>query len=170
MPEARNRERSALAAFAPLAKHVLGSKALGCKRRINLAFSFVMSRLAFGVHIWSCFGGKARAILYSVYMRVWRRVAGDPRYQRTRWTDHEIRQQLEVPSFDCFVRRRRLAYLSRLARAQFDALHASLQARTKHGTRLPWVELVVRDLQVLKYVLPDKFGTMPDPSDNLQQW
>lgn len=50
LPEARNRERTPLNAFVPLAKRILWQKSLGRPRRIRLAWSLVTSRLFFGVH------------------------------------------------------------------------------------------------------------------------
>ena len=64
VPEARNREKSAMSYFAPLSKQLLGSTMLGVTRRIKLACSLVMSRLFFGVHTWSHFTGRPRTILY----------------------------------------------------------------------------------------------------------
>eukprot|EP00973_Karenia_brevis_P094489 12422770-Karenia_brevis.AAC.1 len=106
-----------MAAFVPLSRQVLGSKALGWNRRVNLAWSMVMSRLFFGVHVWFNFSGKPHATVNGMYMREWRRIVGDPRYQRTRWSDEEVRELLQVSSLDCSVRRWRLMYMSRLARA-----------------------------------------------------
>lgn len=109
--EARNRERSALAAFAPLATKILGSKMVGLKRRVHLAWALIMSRLFFNVHTWSSVPARARTPLYATYMRVWRRVVNDPRYRReTAWSDEEIKRYLGVPSLDCHLRRRRLLY------------------------------------------------------------
>lgn len=170
VPEARNREKSALTAFAPIAKRILHSIMLGMKRRIRLAWSLVMSRLLFGVHTWSNFNGQARGIIYSVYMRVWRRVAGDPRYCKTRWNDLEVRTLLGVPSLDCYMRQKRLIYLSRLAGAKFDALHAVLQQKGNHGEYLPWVNMLIDDLCVLKNALPGKLESMPDPRQNLDAY
>jgi hypothetical protein len=170
VPEARNRERSAMNSFVPLATRVLGSKMLGVKRRIQLAWSLIMSRLFFGVHTWSTFGGRPRTILYGLYMRVWRRVIGDPRFQKTRWNDLEVRQLLEVPSLDCYARKRRLMYWSRLTRSSFDALHAVLQARNKFGKQLPWIRLLVGDLKVLKSSLPEKLSEMPNPDVDIDAY
>jgi len=168
VPEARNREKSAMSAFAPLSTKVLGSKALSIKRRIGLAWSLVISRLVFGVHTWTEFSGQARRILNNVYMRVWRRVLGDPRFQRTAWIDAEVRNLLGVPSLDCYIRQRRLIYFSRLTRVDFDALHAVLQAKDKFGAKLPWIKMLTHDLCVLRQALPGKLAEMPDPQESLQ--
>ena len=51
VPEAHQRAKSAMHAFAPLAKRVLGSAKIGRRRRTALAQSLVISRLTFGVHV-----------------------------------------------------------------------------------------------------------------------
>ena len=152
VPEANNRSSKAMNSFAPLAVRVLGSLSISRNRRIRLSWSLVMSRLLFNVHVWSCFAGKARTTLNVTYMRVWRRVAGNPRYERTSWTDLDIRIRLQVPSIDCIVRKRRLCYLARVAKCKFDALHAALQAFGPKGQRMPWIDLIIEDITVLKGV------------------
>eukprot|EP00973_Karenia_brevis_P086678 12018750-Karenia_brevis.AAC.1 len=100
-------------------------------------------------------------------MRVWRRIANDPRFGRTSWTDSQIRSLFGVPSIDTHMRRCRLIYFSRLARTKFDALHAILQQRGRVGQHLPWVALIINDLAVLKFSLPHKFELLPSPSEQL---
>ena len=80
-----------------------------------------------------------------MHMRLWRRIGDDPRYGRTKWMDSEIRVALSVPSVDCYARRRRLCYFSRLARTSLDALHAALQARGKLGEHTPWVAVTIQE-------------------------
>ena len=163
VPEARRRASAAMNSFGPMSMRVFGQKSIHIKRRINLGWSLVISRLTFNVHIWSAFDGKPKAILNHVYMRLWRRIAGDPRFGRTTWSDIEIRQWLDVPSLSCYMRRRRLMYLSRLARVEFIALHAALQAKTRTGAPLPWIKLLIQDLQVLRQHLPRIFEDLPAP-------
>ena len=125
-----------MSSFTLIAGSLLGCKSIGIKRRILLSFSLVISKLLFHIHIWSVFDGKARRIIYNVYMRVWRRVVGDCRFRKTEFTDKQVRDILQVPSLDCLVRRRRLMYLGRVARADLDPLHALLQARCKYDKHL----------------------------------
>jgi hypothetical protein len=143
VPEAHQRVKSAMNSFVPLARPILGSTSVGAKRKTAMAWSLVMSRLTFNIHVWSQFNGRARGIVYAMYMRVWRRILGDPRYGKPRWNDKEVRCALQVPSLDCFVRRRRLKYFSRLASSDVPALHASLQARGKYGELMPWINLII---------------------------
>ena len=103
-------------------------------------------------------------------MRTWRRIADDPRYQKTHFTDIEIKRKLNIPSLDCFVRKRRLIYWSRLSRANFDALHAMLQAKTKHGKPLPWVAMLITDLEVLQNALPIKLDELGNPEVDLHHF
>ena len=140
---------------------------MAIKRRVRLAWSLVMSRLFFGVQTWTKFTGRPKSILNAVYMRAWRRIVGDPRFGKTKWSDEQIRKFLGVPSIDAHVRKLRLSYFARVANVNFDALHATLQARTKIGTYLPWVQMVTNDLNVLYDALPNKLGDSPHPSTNL---
>ena len=169
VPEARNRERSAMSAYVPLVP-ILGATALSIRRRVRLAWSLIMSRLFYNTHVWSSFCGKPRNILNMVYMKVWRRIAGEPKFGRTAWTDAQIRSMLQVPSIDTYLRQRRLRYLSRLASVHFDALHALLQQRGRFGDKLPWVAMLTNDLCILKRRFPQKFESLPDPSANLEPY
>ena len=57
-----------------------------------------------------------------------------------------------------------------LARADFPALLAALQSRTKYGEALPWVQLLTHDLQILKQALGDRMHDMPDPAKDLHSY
>ena len=168
-PEARRRERSAFACFIPIAS-LLSNRNLTLKRRVCLALSFVMSRLFFNVHVWSTFGGKPRNILNRVYMRTWRRIVSDPRHGRTVWTDAQVLTLVEMATIEVFVRRRRLNYLSRLARTQLDALHTLLQQRDKFGNSLPWVQQLIGDLRALKMWHGSKLQDLPCPMTSIEPY
>ena len=167
VPEARQRVKSSMHAFAPLAKRMLGSKSVGLKRRVTIGWTLVISRLTFNVHVWSKFAGKPRAILNSLYMRVWRRIIGDPKFRKTRWSDQQVRMVLDVPSLDCYIRKRRLKYLARLTQAQFDSLHAVLQSKGNLGENMPWVDLLINDLKILRHSSNGKLSELPDPTESL---
>eukprot|EP00973_Karenia_brevis_P014280 1945114-Karenia_brevis.AAC.1 len=77
---------------------------------------------------------------------------------------------LKIPSLDCYIRKRRLKYLARLFLADLDALHAVLQASGKHGQNLPWVNMIVQDLQVLRKAVPRKLDSLPDPACGLRPY
>ena len=164
VPEAHQRAKPALNSFVPLAMPIFGSKSIAAVRRTSLAWALVMSRLTFNIHVWSSFTRKARTIIYAMYMKVWRRIIGDPRFGRTRWNDREMRVALQMPSLDCFVRRCRLKYFGRLASSDVVTLHATLQARGKHGECMPWVTLLVHDLRVLRKSVEGKLDALPDPA------
>ena len=155
--------------FAPLAVRVLGSRHISRNRRVQLNYSLVLSKLVFNVHVWSSFHGKPRNIINQMYMRSWRRVAGDPRYGKTVFSDYEIRVLLGVPSIDCYVRKRRLLYMSRLAAANFDALHAALQAKGTNGSKMPWINTLADDLCILRKFVPH-LAELPDPHTNFDPY
>ena len=81
-------------------------------------------------------------------MRVWRRIANDPKYTRTKWSDLQIRIALGIPSLDVCLRKRRLKYLARLAECGVEPLLASLQAVSHKGEKMPWVLLIESDIKV----------------------
>ena len=140
--------------FVPLAGTVFSSKGVKLKRKVALGFPLVVSVLTYNVHVWSTFAGAARRHLNHVYMRLWRRICDDPRYGRTRLTDLQVCRHVGAQSIDCYVRKRRLKYMSRLARADIAPLDGLLQARGKNGECLPWVNLVRSDLRILHRALP----------------
>jgi len=171
VPEARSRVRSAMSSFGHLATRVLGNKHISLKRRINLAWSLVMSRLFFNTQIWSPIDSKTLSILNAMHMRVWRRVVGQPCYEKSEMSNLQIRQKLGVPSLDCHLRQKRLLYLSRLARADIPALHAALQTRGLKGEPMPWVQQIFNDINIM-CAHPDvatKVANMPSASADLQK-
>ena len=115
------------------------------------------------MHVWSSFRNNVWKILNNVYSRLWRRVLGQPRFKSSPLRDCQVRKVLGIPSLDCVLRKRRLKYISRLARCELPPLHALLQAKNCLGKALPWVELIVSDLKVLMNTLPNIFSTTPPP-------
>ena len=107
-----------------------------------------MSRLLYNVHVWFNFSGKARTILNAMYMRVWRRIANDPRYTKTKWSDLQIRLAMNIPYIDVCIRKKRLKYLARLATCNVEPLRASLQCISHKGEQMPWVQLVTNDVKI----------------------
>ena len=120
--KAQNQAKSAMAAFAPLAKVIFGSQCVALLRKVNLAWSLVFSRLFFNVHTWSEFTCKPRSILEQVYMRVIRRIVGRPRFDAGAMPDNDVRMASGFPSIDCVVRARRLQYAARLVQADIGIL------------------------------------------------
>ena len=76
---------------------------------------------------------------------------------------------MQVPSIDCIVRRRRLAYLARLARNPPKPLTALLQSR-QDGKPLPWIATVINDLHILKESTGSTLEEMPDPETAPEAW
>ena len=163
VPEARHRSSSALSAFIPLASKVFGSAAIARGTKVRLGTSIIVSKLLFGVHVWSTFSGSARRALNKVYMKLWRRIAGDPNFGSAKFSDLRVRQLLRIDSLDCAVRCRRLKYLSRIMHARVPELHALLNATNQKGTAQPWIRLIADDLAVLFRYLPRVFGSLPPP-------
>ena len=122
-----------------------------------------MSNLLFNIHIWGSFCGQPRRIINVMYNRVWRRVDGNPRFARTSVSDEDVRSRLGVPSIDCCIRRKRLIYLTRLSPADLPPLLALLQTHSDLEERLPWANLVLADIAVLRRALPTVFVSLPTP-------
>ena len=163
-PEAHARVRSAMSSYAPLSAAILGSRSVSVARRMRLGWSLVISRLCYNIHVWSHVPQIAWRSVNTMYNRLWSRIYGQPRFCQTERSDFEVRLALGVPSLDCFLRRRRLKYLSRLAGVDLPALHALLQADDGRGNRMPWAMLLLEDLSMLRSALPRVFGSLPHPA------
>ena len=137
---------------------------------MGLAWSHIYSRLLYNTHIWSNFSGKARDMISNKYNKVWRKIAGLPRFDAKSRSDFDIRCILNVPSVDCVVRKRRLKYLYRLARANVPVLNIILQFKSHEGEVLPSVQLVVNDMRILKVFVSPKLDSMPDPMLDPNAW
>ena len=168
--EARHRASSAMSSFVPIAQKVFGCSSMSLQHKLQLGWSLIVSKLVYNFHTWSYFSGVARTTLNVVYMRLWRRIANSPRFNREALSDLTVRRGLGVPSIDCYIRRRRLAYLDRLHKCDVLPLQALLRQKTPDQTPLPWVRLVTMDLHVIQENLPEKLGAMPRPSDNPGIW
>ena len=163
VPEAVHRVGAANGAYAPIAFNILGNATLSLKYRLKLAWSLVMSTLLYNVHVWSRFDGRARSMLNTMYNRVWRRVYGKPRYGRSDISDVNVRIELSIPSLDCYMRERRLKYLSRMCKLDLPPLMALLQTQGSHQQQMPWSRLVISDLSVLYIALPRILSSLPPP-------
>ena len=128
VPAAHARVSGAMASFGQLSLAFFGTRSIDQGRRLRLGWSVVVSRLSYNVHVWSQFAYVSWRIMNTMYMRLWRRIYGQPRYCHVETSDQGIRAALGVPSLDCFICRRRLKYLSRLAGLDLPAFHALLQA------------------------------------------
>ena len=80
--------------------------------------SFVLSRLTFNIHV-CVVSPRVSQKLAGVYMRVLRRIAGDPRFStKVEMTDSEVRIKLQMPPLDCILMVARFRYFARLVRNQ----------------------------------------------------
>ena len=143
------RTQSAMVAFSPLAIKLFGSERVTLRFRLCFMKSLILSKLLFNVHI-TVPSPRDIAAFNMVYMRVLRRIHGDVRYsQDTQFTDLQIRTILEQPSIDCILAKMRLRYAKRILtnrpRALIALLHVSIS-----GRRLPWIDLLARDCDLLR--------------------
>ena len=171
--EAHNRSTKMAVALAQISANILSSTWLGLATKKRLANSILVSRLVFNLHAWWKFEGKPRRIIATAYMRIWRRIAGKHWQGKSSGvTDAQLRRELQVPSIDCLVRKRRLKYLPRLLSKThgLESLLALLSVRTPAGECLPWVHLIKRDLAVLKRHCPVTLAELPDPREFLTPW
>ena len=152
-----------MASYSPLAVKIFSSPAISTQKTIALAYSLVVSKLIYNVHVWSRCDGIARRQLNTIYMKLWRRIANKSRYRAGCGSDLSIRESLDIPSLDCLLRRNRLKYLSRVFAANVPALEALLHSRGKANSKLPWVELIVADMHVLYSALPSRFPSFSLP-------
>jgi hypothetical protein len=143
--EARHRCSSAMQAYVPIASRVFGSPHVPSCTKQCFNTALVCSRLFYNSHTWTP-NEHALAKLNSVYMRVQRRIANDPRFSaETAMSDLVVRRVAAAPSVDCIIRKARLGYLCRLVNSKHDALRAVLSVKVKN-TRIPWVSLIASDL------------------------
>ena len=112
---------------------------------------------------------KALRLLNGPYMRVLRRIAGLMRFgANDNLSDHEVRVLLDRPSIDCYVLRKRLAYVGRIVRRMPPKLTSFLRVSV-NGVALPWVCQMLKDFATILQVSADT--TMLPPSvDSFSLW
>jgi hypothetical protein len=111
--------------------------------------------------------------LNSVYMRVLRRIAGACRFNAVgNKTDAMVRRELNMPSMQCLIVRRRLMLLMSVLRSEVKSLMALMAAVSARGdkSRLPWVELVYKDLCALARYHGDRLTELGDPRGDAAKW
>ena len=130
--------------------------------------SLVLSRLLYNTQTWV---RQLPAIkkINCVYMRVLRRILGDCRYGPCVFSDLEVRRQLRQPSIDCLLLRRRMHYLKRLVTCEHKSLIAVL-ALVHKGRRLPWVDLICKDMGLMYERMPSFREVLPAPKDDPFLW
>ena len=169
LPEAHQRASSAMAAYSPLAKRVFGATEIHVSLRLLFATMLVVSRLAFNVHTWVVTVPALR-VINGPYMRVLRRIAGAMRFGPGAPSDYAVREQLQQPSIDCLIMRRRLLYVARIVACKPLALIGLLRGR-RNGQPLPWVRQMHGDLTVLhNSVLRGSACPLAHPDAGLEGW
>jgi hypothetical protein len=144
MYDARHRCSAALTAYVPIATRIFRSHFIGPWLKLHFMSSLVLSRLLYNTQTWVQELPAMRKI-NGVYMRVLRRILGDCRYGPCVFSDLEVRRQLGQPSIDCLLLRRRMHYLRRLVHHRHKSLIEVLSL-VHDGTRIPWVDLICRDI------------------------
>ena len=164
--EVRARSQAAAEAYSPLSVRIYGNSLFPLQERWSLLRSLVFSRLFFNAHIrvWSL---AALRVLNASYMRCLRRLVDQCRYGPSA-SDLEVRLKLKAPSVDCVLRCKRLVYFGRVVRQGPTELH-SLLAPCPPLPRLPWVQLVLEDLQCL-WRMSALCSGLPDPSESFAPW
>ena len=137
-----HRHNACMQSYVPIAHSVLENCCFRVRDRVNLARSLCFSRLLFNVHVWSSLSPWAVRRLNGGYMRVLRRIAGQPKYKAGQWTDEKVRVCLSMPEIMCYISQNRLCYLAQLAEGRADTLSSLLNV----SCHLPWVILVKQDL------------------------
>ena len=169
MADARHRTQVANNAYAPLVGKVFGASLLEQILQSNFAESLVFTRLFYNVHLWSDLQPKAMKHVNTMYMRVLRMIAGDPRFDKNARRDICIRVELGAPSLESLLRMKRLLYASRLAKNGPESLKKLLQTQP-HAQQLPWMQLLSCDLRFMHQSLAAKLEAMPDPALDAAAW
>eukprot|EP00973_Karenia_brevis_P065142 9044142-Karenia_brevis.AAC.1 len=106
-------------------------------------------------------------------MRVLRAVLGCQRYDKKCSTSNvDVRRALGWPSIECLITRRRLKYLATLCQRKPASLWALLgcSASAREHCPLPWVNLVLADLQALYAFHDCKLAQLGPPKANTEAW
>lgn len=164
--DAQSKQRAAMAAYGPLAAKILASPRIDRDIKFNLMWSLVMSRLLFNAHV-VVPTRRYLMTLNGVYMRGIRIISGCCRFGRA-VTDAEARHSCGMPSIDCIVARARMRYIARLARTRPVTLLALLSSRPA-GKPLPWVDLVVNDMTMMRGTV-SACAALPHPGTDPRAW
>jgi hypothetical protein len=135
---------------------------------LKLAFadSLVCSRLLFNVHV-AVPTAKYLSILNGPYMRMLRRIFGEPRFERSAVSDFEVRRALGQPSIDCRVMSARLRFLPRVILHAPPVLRALLY--DSGGCGASWTRLVCNDLEYAWHRSP-MCSNLPHPEVDPEAW
>ena len=100
-----------------------------------------------------------------------RRILGQCRFSPTSSSksDQQVRRELGVVSMQCLLTQRRLMLLATVLQQGSSQLHNLLSA-TYCGKRLPWVALVLQDLENLKAFHAPKLDALGELCTNAAEW
>jgi hypothetical protein len=101
-------------------------------------------------------------------MRLARRLAGSMRFDASAPSDLRVRTDLDMPSIDCVLAKRRLLYVMRLLQAGPPALLSLLRVEWR-GERLPWTMQLHRDFATLVDRVPAAAAALP-PLHTIDAW
>ena len=81
-----------------------------------------------------------------------------------------MRALVGFESVDCVVRKARLKHAARLTSRSLPQLNILLQAKGQNGSCMPYVELVLNDLDVLRASVAPRLDSLGDPRVNHSDW
>ena len=174
VPDANRRSQKTMVTYAPLSVSLFGSTRTSRKLRLSLASSLCWSRLLHAVAAWTSCPRRPYSVLNVTYMRVLRRVAGKPRFDKesAAKSDKDIRSELMAPSLYALISRRRLQLLASALSGDSPIVPALLAMRvpgTAHGA-LPWLELVLTDMTELQQSVRPLLDELGDPWTEGHRW
>ena len=174
VPDANRRSQKAMITYAPLSVSLFGSARTSRKLRLGLASSLCWSRLLHAVAAWTSCPRRSYSVLNVTYMRVLRRVAGKPRFDKESAvkSDKDIRAELMAPSLYALIARRRLQLLASALCGDSPIVPSLLAMRvpgTAHGA-LPWLELVLSDMTELQQAVRPLLDELGDPWMHGHRW
>ena len=98
-------------------------------------------------------------------------LAAKTRYDGScRWSDLQVRGILSMPAIETYITQLRLGYLRQVLASPVPQFRALLAVRDKDGHPLPWVQLVLSDMHMLKSCLPLKLSELGEPSTDFCAW
>jgi hypothetical protein len=91
------------------------------------------------------------------------------RFDASALSDLRVRTDLDMPSIDCVLMKRRLLYVLRLLEAGPPALLSLLRVEWR-GERLPWTVQMHLDFAALVVHVPATALALPSLADSVQGW
>ena len=166
VPDAQYKKQNALSTYCPIACSIFGSPHVDDQLKHAFQTSLVESRLFCNVHVVAA-TAKYISIVNQPYMRVLRRRGGEMRYgEPGTISDFDLRVGASLPSVDCILLKKRLAYLPRLLAFAPPPLRAALHVRVR-GRPLTWTRLLLADLA---YFHVYHSLRLPDPETAHSVW